>query len=361
MSPIDIDAKTITWILLCALLLLIFLKGVVTVGDGYTRVVERLGRRARILRPGINVIIPFLEKIKKDGFDIETTVENGAKNISLVVKKSGDISMREHRMDPATLKLLCRDNSEVHINPVAYFRIEDPMRTVYDVSDFKSTFKSMIETTLRQEIGKFDGDTIVTSREVLSENLRRVLQEAGSAWGIKILRVEIEDIGFDKEVTEKLSMARRQELIRRQDLVSARAKADKEILEAEADKKALILRAEGEREAAIKKAEGEKQAQILKAQGDFEQQKLEAEAKFLLAAREQEGLAQGYAAIAQSLSANPQAVISLEALRAQQKIAESLGQSTNALIVPTETVGLFGAAAVAIKGAAELLRPSPRS
>ena len=339
MPPIDLDAKTVTWILLCALLMLIFLKGVVTIGDGYTRVVERLGRRARVLRPGINVIIPFLEKIKKDGLEIETMVENGTKNIPLVVRKTGDISMREHRMDPAKLKLLCRDNSEVYVNPVAYFRIEDPMRIVYDVSDFKATFKSMIETTLRQEIGKFDGDTIVTSREVLSENLRRVLQEAGSAWGVKILRVEIEDIGFDQKVTENLSLARSQELLRRQELVASRANADKAILEAEAYKR----------------------AQILKAEGDFEKNKLEAEAKFLLASREQEGLAQGYAAIVQSLSANPQAILSLEALRAQEKIAESLSRSANALIVPTETVGLFGAAAVAIKGAAELLGKSPRS
>jgi len=352
----EIDAQLLAWVLLVALVVTMIFKGLVKVPDGNCRLVERLGRRHKVLMPGIGVIIPFLDSVKTTGLRIETFLDNGQSRVSLVTAK-GDISMQEHRMDPQTLKLLCRDNSEVHVNPVAYFKIDDPVKVAYEVSEFAESFKSLLETTLRQEVGKLDGDTIITSRDVLSDALRRSLQEAGSNWGIRIIRVEIEDIGFDKEVTEKLSLARREELMRRQQLVASRAKADQEILEADATRKALILRAEGEREAAIKKAEGEKQAQILKAQGDFEQQKLEAEARFLLAAREQEGLAQGYAAISQALAANPNAIVALEALKAQQRIAESLGNSSNALIVPTETAGLFGAAAVALKGAAELVKP----
>lgn len=351
----EISAQTVTWFLFLALIITTMFKGVIKVSDGTSMVVERLGRRHQILMPGLNIIVPFLDSVRKSGFKLETLSDNGQKRDPLVAP-NGAISMAEHRMDPPTLKLLCKDNSEVHVNPVAYFKIEDPMRVLYEVASFADSFKSLVETTLRQEVGKLDGDTIVTSREILGDLLRRSLQEAGTSWGIKVIRVEIEDIGFDKEVTDKLSMARREELVRRQELVAARARADQIILEAEATRKALVMRAEGEKEAAVMKALGEKEAQILRAQGDFEQQKLDAEAKYLLAAREQEGVAQGYAAIGIALSNNPHAILTIESLKAQQQIAEAIGKSSNALIIPTETVGLFGAASAIFKGMSDIVK-----
>ena len=118
---------------------------------------------------------------------------------------------------------------------------------------------------------------------------------------------------------------------------------------------------DAKRKAAIFQAEGEAEAARIRAQGDFDAKKLQAEASFLLQSREQEGIAQGYAAIAQALKANPEAIVALEGLKAQAKIADSLGKSQNALIVPSETAGLFGAIASLAKGYDAIKNPTTQA
>jgi len=243
---------------------------------------------------------------------------------------------------------LAKDNSQINVDPVVYFSITEPAKLVYDVQDFEESFETLIETTLRQEVGKYDGDTIITSRDTLGDALKQGLLEAARNWGIEIRRVEIEDISFDAEVTRSLSDARQEELKRRAELVAKKAEAEQLTLAAEAESKALLLKAEAEAEAVR-----------LTAQADFDAKKLQAEATFLLQSREQEGIAQGYAAIAKSLRENPEAIVALEGLKAQAKIAASLGQSQNALIVPSETAGLFGAIASLAKGY-EAIKPATK-
>ena len=347
--PIDGQLVFIGLVIFIGVLFLFM--GVHKVDDGNARIVERLGKRHKTMMPGINVTIPFLDKVKKSGIGLTTLGQDGE---YALYKFNGDISLAEHQMDPPSMQLIASDNTRVNVDSIAYFKISDPMKAVYDVSNFSGTFRSLIETTLRQEVARFDGDTIVSSREALSENLRNVLQEASINWGVTVFRVEIEDISFDGDVEKRLSDAREQELIRRSDIVAAQAKADQEILEAEAFKKAEILKAEGMRQAAILKAEGEKAAQILAAEAQFEEEKLQAEAKFLLASREQEGVAKGYHAIIESLASNPEAIVALESLKAQEKVAESLGNSENTIILPAEAAGLFGAFGAAAKGVAML-------
>ncbi|MEC7488878.1 MAG: SPFH domain-containing protein, partial [Pseudomonadota bacterium] len=283
-------------------------------------------------------------------------VKGGEERSQDLWTRKGNISLAEQRMDPRELRLLAKDNSEIFVDSVAYFRITEPMKAVYDVAAFEATFTSLIETTLRQEVGKQDGDTIITSRDTMGENLRSALQEAAVNWGIQVIRVEIEDIHFNSEVAQKLSEARERELIRRAELVEKQAVAEQQILLADADKKAKILEAEGQREAAIKKAEGEKQAQILKAEGEFEQDKLQAEGRFLAESRAKEGEAKGFAAIVSALAQDPNAIVALEALRAQESVAASLGASNNALIIPSDTAGLFGAAAAIVKGYEQIVK-----
>lgn len=336
------DPFLITIILLTSLALIFIYMGVQKIPDGNSRVVERLGRRHKVLMPGIAVIVPFLDSVKKNA-DIATYV--AGEKVKLL-DGNGNLSMAEQRMDPPEMKkLVCQDGSLVNVDAVAYFRISDPMRIAYDVAAFADTFKSLTETTLRQEVSKYNGDTIISSREVLSANLREVLQEASTAWGVSVLRVEVENIEFEGKIQEELAKARAEELVRRAQMVAAQQRADQEVLEAEAAKKAEILKAEGLKEAAIRRAEGEKEAQILAAQGQFEEEKLAAEAKFLNASREQEGLAQGYAAIVRAMSDNSDGLVALKALEAQEQVAKALGQSSNALIIPSETAGLFGAVA----------------
>jgi len=353
------NGMTVTLILLIIIALTFIVMGVQQVPDGNARIIERMGKRHSVLMPGINIIIPIIDRVKKGDLHLYTYLNNGQEKVALFNSK-GDISLAEYRMDPPKLKLLGKDNSEIHVNCVAYFRITDPLKSVYDVSAFAESLKSIIMTTLRQEIGRLDSDTVITSRETLSENLRSVLQEAGVNWGVKIIRVEIEDIGFDPEVEQQLSQARRQELLRRTELVAAKAAAEQKVLSAESEKRALILLAEGSKQSLITEAEGQKEAQITRAQGAkqeqillaeglFESQKLDAEARFLLASREEEGRARGYAALNEALSSNSNAIIALESVKAQISIAESLGKSNSSLIIPAETAGLFGAVASAMK------------
>ena len=339
-------------IILCFVfaLLLVFM-GIQIVPDGNGRIVERLGRRHRVLLPGVNIIVPVIDKIKKHGFDqLSVMVKGGDEPSTNLWTRRGNVSLAEQRMDPRKLRLLAKDNSEIYVNSVAYFRIIDPMKAAYDVAAFESTFVSLIETTLRQEVGRQDGDSIITSRDTMGERLRAALQEAGGSWGIQVIRVEIEDIHFNPEVAQKLSEARERELIRRAELVEQQAVAEQKVLLADASKKAEILKAEGIKEAAIKEAEGKRQAQILVAQGEFEKDKLVAEGRFLAESREKEGEAKGFSAIVSALSQDADAVVALQALTAQERVAESLGKSNNALIVPSDTAGLFGAAASILKG-----------
>ena len=340
-----IGSEVILYLVIVAFVLIMLIKGIKVVPEGRAKIVERLGRRNKTIYPGINIIIPFIDKVKI----ISETVTTKVKGQSISLIDRGAVVLAEQRMDPLSKLLLAKDNSQINVDTIVYFRIKEPAKLVYDVQDFAEAFETLIETTLRQEVGKYDGDAIITARDTLGDALKQGLLEASNSWGIEVRRVEIEDISFDADVTKTLSDARQQELIRRAELVAKKAEAEQLTLAAEAQKKATILRAEGDAEAVR-----------LKAQGDFDAKKLEAEANFLLQSREQEGIAQGYAAIAKSLAENPEAIVALETLKTQAKIADSIGKSQNALIVPSETAGLFGAVASLAKGY-EALKPKSLS
>lgn len=356
------DPQLTLILVLFVLGLLLIVMGVQRVRDGHARVVERLGRRHKVLKPGIGFIIPFFDRIKKDGLNIMTKRDGQEHDL---VDKKGNIAMAETRMDPPSKLMIAKDNSEVNVDVIGFFRIVDPAKTVYDVDYVGNSLESLMETTLRQEVGKLDSDTLIGSRDILSETLRSNITEAAVSWGIQVTRVEIENISFTDDIQEKLSEARREELIRRGEVTAAQAMRDKEILMAEGEKKSQILRSEGEkqsqilrsegiREAQILEAEGQKQEVTLIAQGNFERAKLEAEGEFLRQSREKEGMAQGFAAINKALEERPEAVVALQALEAQKHVAESIGQSDNALILPAETAGLFGAIGSITKGMAAL-------
>ena len=337
--------ELVLFIAVAILVIVILINGIRIVPEGRAKIVERLGRRHKTIFAGINIIIPFLDRVKNINERVTTKVKGSSE--SLIDR--GSVVLAEQRMDPYGKKLLAKDNSQIFVDPIVYFRVTDPAKLIYDVTNFEDSFETLIETALRQEVGKYDGDTIVTSRDTLGDALKQTLLNASVSWGIEIRRVEIEELSFDEEVTRSLSDARQEELKRRAELVAQKAEAEQLTLAADAKKKAAVLEAEGVKEAAI-----------LKAQGEFEAQKLEAEARFLLQSREQEGIAQGYAAISRALKENPEAIVALEALKALAKIADSIGNSNNALIVPSDTAGLFGAFASLAKGY-ETLKPSPSS
>jgi regulator of protease activity HflC (stomatin/prohibitin superfamily) len=306
------------------------------VPEAAVRLVERLGKYQRTLRPGIRFIIPFFEKVKIA--DITTydkdpiSPEKSAAKMRFLVNNKGDIPLYEIIMDPPPIDAISKDNSIVYPDSLLYFRIVDPVKAVYQIENLGNAIYNLLQTTLRQEIGVLDSDDIIVGREEIGGKVKVALEEAAAAWGTTITRVEIEEIRFDEDVTQALSDQRAAEL-----------KGRAIVAESQREKEAAIVESEGVKRSAIIRAEGEKQKVVLAAEAKFEQEKLEAEADFLKASRVLEGQAKGTEALARALEKNPSAIVSLEALKAQIQVADAIGRSDNTLIIPETTAGLFGA------------------
>jgi regulator of protease activity HflC (stomatin/prohibitin superfamily) len=195
-------------------------------------VVERLGRYSRTLNPGLNIVVPFVDRIR-DTVDLREQVVS---------------------FDPQPV--ITEDNLVVNIDTVIYFQVTDPKAATYEISNYIQGIEQLTVTTLRNVIGGLDLEDALTSRDEINGQLRGVLDEATGKWGIRVNRVELKAIdppGTIKDAMEK----------------QLRAERDKRaaILNAEGVKQSQILTAEGEKQSAILRAEGQKQAQILGAEG----------------------------------------------------------------------------------------------
>ena len=299
------------------------------VPQGATAIAERFGRFHRTLEPGINFIIPVADRLKD--FDssgklytfrssLNSKGYNVVERIPLHEEKYW-LSTKEQLLDPESKKVICSDNTEVEIDSIASFIIVDPERAVYSVDRLGDAMLTLLETSLRQEVGRLNADDVVVSRGPIGDGVQAAMSAAAEAWGVRIVRVEIEDITFVDKVREMLSEARESELLGR----------------------ARIAEAERLRDAEVAGAEGTKQARVLIAQGEFEAQKLQAEGEYLLELKKRQGEAEGLKAISDALRESPDAAVALEALKAQQSVAASLGLGTNTMILPAESAGLFGA------------------
>ncbi|WP_010480240.1 SPFH domain-containing protein [Thermococcus zilligii] len=217
-------------LILGGFLLLLLLLGVKVIKPYQRGLVERLGKFNRILDPGVHFIIPFMENIKK-------------------------VDMREHVIDVPPQEVICKDNVVVTVDAVVYYQILDPVKAVYNVSNFLMAITKLAQTNLRAIIGEMELDETLSGRDIINARLREELDKITDRWGVKITRVEIQRIDPPKDIQE--AMAKQ--------------------MTAEREKRAMILLAEGKKEAAIKEAEGQKQAAILKAEGEKQRQILVAE------------------------------------------------------------------------------------
>tara|TARA_B100001250_G_C19797172_1_gene789288 strand:+ start:312 stop:1265 length:954 start_codon:yes stop_codon:yes gene_type:complete len=300
--------ESIVWIFLAVVVLYVVIKGFTVVDEATIKIVERLGKYNRVLTPGINFLLPFIESIKRPYINTFETIDGQTEQRPLV--RNGAIPTFEIIMDPPEIDAISKDNAIIYPDSILYFRIIDPVKAVYEVEDLGMAMFKLLETTLRQSIGTMDSDEIIKGREQIGASVKAALEEASTAWGTQITRVEIEEIRFNKEVTQALSDQRAAELKGRAQVIEA---------------------------------EREKEAKILEAEAQYEQERLEAEGDFLLESRKLEGQAKGAAALAKALEKAPNAYVALEALEAQKKVAEALGKSENSLIIPQETAGLAGA------------------
>ena len=317
--------STIFWILFLSFTVFTLYLSFQRVPEANVRLVERLGKYTRTLKPGINLIIPFIESIKIADittYDKDPSSPDKSKtDMRYIVSSKGDIPTLEIIMDPPQIDAISLDNANVYPDSILYFRIVDPVKATYEIDNLGMAIYKLLETTLRQEIGVLDSDAIIQGREVIGNRIKQQLEEASSAWGTVITRVELEEIRFGEEVERALSDQRA----------------------AEVEGRARVAKANRDREAVIITAEADKRAIVLAAQAQFEKEKLEAEADYLKASRELEGQAKGTVALTAALEKDAQSIVALEALKAQKDVAQAIGRSQNTLIIPEETAGIFGA------------------
>lgn len=253
-------------IVLVLLALVVISKSVKVVPQSETRVIERLGRFHSVLNPGLNIIWPFIDKPK---VVYTRRIENAVGGRQYVrVLTTSVIDLREQVYDFPSQQVITRDNVTTEINALLYFQIVDPKKSVYEIENLPNAIEKLTQTSLRNVIGELELDETLTSRDTINSKLQTILDDATNKWGVKVNRVELQDITPPESVRVAMEKQMQAERNRRA-----------EILNAEGEKKSLILRSEGEKESQINRAEAVKQSEILRAEGLSRAKILQAEAE----------------------------------------------------------------------------------
>lgn len=258
-----------TWILagvIVILAIVIITAGVKVVPQSETRVIERLGRFHSVLPPGINFIIPFIDRPK---MIYQRTVERSINGRPIArMQSTYKIDLREQVYDFPSQQVITRDNVTTEINALLYFQIVDPKKAVYEIDNLPNAIEKLTQTSLRNVIGELELDETLTSRDTINSKLQIILDEASNKWGVKVNRVELQDITPPESVRVAMEKQMQAERNRRA-----------EILNAEGEKQSLILRSEGEKASRINAAEAIKQSEILRAEGEAQAIILNAQAE----------------------------------------------------------------------------------
>ena len=293
-------------------------KGVVIVQQAEVVIVERLGKYDRTLESGLNYIIPILEaprgiawKVTQRGLD-GTTYS--------YIKERTKIDLRESVYDFPRQTVITKDNVSISINALLYFQIVDAKSAVYEIQNLPDAIEKLTQTTLRNLVGQLDLDETLVSRDKINNELRAILDEATNKWGVKVNRVELQDIIPPSDIQSAMEKQMKAERDRRA-----------AILEAEGLKKSAILKAEGQKEAAINQAEGEKQAAILKAEGIAQARVIEADA-------EKEAIGRIITALADKGKPD-QYLVAMKYLETMQAITS--GENNKIVYMPYEATGIL--------------------
>ena len=245
----------IFFIVLFVFFSLFLIKSVLMVKQAESIVIERLGRYDRVLGPGLHVIMPFIDAPRSVIWSFVTQVDN--RKYYRFSKQFSRIDLREAVYDFPKQNVITKDNVTMEINALLYYQITDPKAAVYEVNNLPEAIEKLTQTTLRNVIGSMDLDESLTSRDQINERLRLILDEATDKWGVKVNRVELQEVNPPEDIRHAMEKQMRAERTRRA-----------LILESEGTKRAAVLEAEGVQESQILRAEGEAQAKVLCAQAE---------------------------------------------------------------------------------------------
>ena len=292
-------------------LAVIFVKmAVVIIPQSETKIIERLGKYYDTLQPGINVIIPFIDRCKP----IVTMIRGR-------YVYSSSIDLREQVYDFDKQNVITKDNIQMQINALLYFQIVDPFKAVYEINNLPNAIEKLTQTTLRNIIGEMELDQTLTSRDTINTKLRAVLDDATNKWGIKVNRVELQDISPPSSVLQAMEKRMQAERNKRAT-----------ILTSEGQKQAAILQSEGEKTSTINRAEAAKQQEILRAEGEAQARIRKAEA---------EAIAIGKITEAVGVSTNPaNYLLAQKYIQMMQELAH--GDKTKTVYLPYEATNLLG-------------------
>ena len=239
-------------------LAIIFIKmTVVIIPQSETKIIERLGKYFATLKPGINIIFPFIDRSKA-----MVSMSNGR------YLYTNTIDLREQVYDFDRQNVITKDNIQMQINALLYFQIVDPFKAAYEINNLPNAIEKLTQTTLRNIIGDMELDQTLTSRDTINTKLRGVLDDATNKWGIKVNRVELQDITPPESVLQAMEKQMQAERNKRATILTSEADKQAQILQSEGDKAAMINRAEADKQQAILRAEGDANARIKKAEAE---------------------------------------------------------------------------------------------
>jgi regulator of protease activity HflC (stomatin/prohibitin superfamily) len=284
-------------VVIVALAVLTLFAGVKTVPQGYNWTVERFGRYTRTLAPGLNLIVPFFDRIGRK------------------------MNMMEQVIDIPQQEVITKDNATVTVDGVAFFQVFDAAKASYEVAEIQRAIETLNMTNIRSVMGSMDLDQVLSHRDEINEKLLRVVDAAVSPWGVKVNRIEIRDI------------------VPPADLVASMGRQ----MKAEREKRAVILEAEGQRQSAILRAEGAKQSQILEAEGRREAAFRDAEGRERAAQAEAKATEVVSEAVSHGDVAALNYFVAEKYLRAFGQLAQSPNQKI--LMLPIEAMSVLGSLA----------------
>ena len=303
------EALYIFLIVIIVLALILVKNSLVIIPQSETKIIERLGKYYATLKPGINLIIPFIDRAKSI-----VAYEHGRYRTTSV------IDLREQVYDFDKQNVITKDNVMTQINALLYFQIMDPFKAVYEINNLPNAIEKLTQTTLRNIIGELELDQTLTSRDTINSKLRAVLDDATNKWGIKVNRVELQDIQPPQTVLQAME----------KQMQAERKRAT--ILTSEGQKQAAILQSEGQKTARINQAEADKQTEILRAEGEAQARIRKAEAEAIAIDKITEAVGQ---------STNPANYL-LAQKYIQMLDTVASGDKTKTVYLPYEATNLLG-------------------